>query len=59
MCHYKDAHCCPSIYLKTKVKFIKGKLQFDSYEFIMDDAVKYRPTPNMDSIIVSKNNSRK
>jgi hypothetical protein len=56
MCHYKDAHCCPSIYLKTKVKFLKGKLQFDSYEFVMDDAIKYRPTPDIDSILVEKYN---
>ena len=51
MCHYEDAHCCPSIHLKTKVKFIEGKLQFDSAEFVKDNGVKYRPTPVLDSII--------
>lgn len=54
-CHYKDAHCCPSIYLKTKVVFLNGKLQFDSSEFVMDDGIEYRPTPNLDSILVRKN----
>lgn len=51
-CHYKDAHCCPSIYLKTKVKFINGKLQFYSSAFVMDDGLEYRPTPNLDSILL-------
>ncbi|QXP70753.1 hypothetical protein H0I29_01260 [Polaribacter sp. R2A056_3_33] len=59
VCHYNDAHCCPSIYLKTKVKFTEGKLQFDSAHFVMDDAVKYRPTPNLDSILFKKGDLRK
>jgi len=44
-CHYQDAHCCPSLYFRTKVNFTKGKLQFHSAEFVMDDAEIYRPTP--------------
>lgn len=52
MCHYQDAHCCPSLYFTTKVAFNKGKLKFDSSEFVMDDATKYRPTPLLDSVIV-------
>lgn len=51
MCHYKDAHCCPSIHLKTKVKFIEGKLEFDSAEFLKDDTDKYREIPNIESLI--------
>ena len=58
-CHYNDAHCCPSIYFKTKVKFIDGKLQFDSTDFVMDEGVAYRPTPNLDSIIFKKIDLRK
>ena len=54
MCHYKDAHCCPSIYFKTKVEFKNGKLQFNSAEFFLDDATKYRPTPTIDSVLVKK-----
>lgn len=54
-CHYKDAHCCPSIYFKTKVKFIDNKLQFYSAEFVMDDATEHRPTPIMDSVLVKSN----
>lgn len=53
-CHYQDAHCCPSLYFKTKVKFTKGKLQFHSAEFVMDDAIQYRPTPVLDSILIKK-----
>lgn len=53
-CHYKDAHCCPSLYFKTKVKFTNGKLEFDSAEFVMDDAVRYRPTPELDSVLIKK-----
>ncbi|UAM97247.1 hypothetical protein K8354_13085 [Polaribacter litorisediminis] len=59
MCHHKDAHCCPSLYLKTKVKFRQGKLQFDSTEFVMDDAIEYRPTPHMDSIVFKEIDLRK
>ncbi|MCL7765047.1 hypothetical protein MPF19_16610 [Polaribacter sp. Z014] len=58
-CHYNDAHCCPSIYFKTKVKFIDGKLQFYSTNFVMDEGIKYRPTPNLDSIIFKKKDLRK
>jgi len=50
-CHYKDAHCCPSLYFKTKVQFAYGKLQFHSAEFVMDDSSKHRPTPNIDIIL--------
>jgi hypothetical protein len=50
-CHYKDAHCCPSLYFRTKVKFTQGKLQFHSAEFVMDDAIQYRSTPKVDLVI--------
>ncbi|OAD46017.1 hypothetical protein [Polaribacter atrinae] len=50
-CHHKDAHCCPSLFFRTKVSFTDGKLQFDSAEFVMDDAVKYRATPKLESIL--------
>ena len=53
MCHYKDAHCCPSIYFKTKVEFKNGMLKFNSSEFVMDDATKYRVTPSLDSVLVN------
>jgi hypothetical protein len=53
-CHYQDAHCCPSLYFRTKVEFSKGKLQFHSAEFVMDDAIQYRPTPTLDSILVGR-----
>lgn len=51
ICHYKDADCCPSIYYKTKIKFLNEKLQFESAEFVLDDAIKYRHTPKLDTII--------
>jgi hypothetical protein len=52
-CHYKDAHCCPSLYFKTKVKFTEGTLKFDSAEFVRDDGTEYRPTPKIESIITN------
>ena len=52
-CHYQDAHCCPSLYFRTKVKFTEGKLQFHGAEFVMDDAIQYRPTPSYDSIFMT------
>lgn len=51
-CHYVDAHCCPSLYFRTKVKFIDGKLEFHSAEFVMDNAIKYRPTPALESVLI-------
>jgi hypothetical protein len=53
-CHYMDAHCCPSLYFRTKVKFTDGKLKFHSAEFVMDNAIKYRPTPVIDSVLIKK-----
>jgi len=58
ICHHNDAHCCPSIYLKTKVKFIQGKLQFHSAKFVMDDGIEHRPTPNINSILFKNDNLR-
>lgn len=46
-CHHQDAHCCPSLYFKSKVEFSEGKLKFYSSKFVMDDATKYRPTPEI------------
>ncbi|WP_298288114.1 hypothetical protein [uncultured Lutibacter sp.] len=53
-CHYQDAHCCPSLYFRTKAKFTEGKLEFHSAEFVMDDAVKYRATPELDSVLIKQ-----
>jgi hypothetical protein len=50
-CHYKDAHCCPSLYFKTKVEFKNGKLQFYSAEFVMDNATEYRVTPSIEAVL--------
>ena len=43
MCHQGDAHCCPSVILRTKIKLINKKLQFQSSEFIFDDYPGERP----------------
>ncbi|OBQ56560.1 hypothetical protein JJL45_12875 [Tamlana sp. s12] len=53
VCHYNDAHCCPSITLKSYAKLIDQKLKFYKADFITDDDdfVKYRPTPALDSIL--------
>lgn len=53
-CHYMDAHCCPSLYFRTKARFTDGKLKFHSAEFVMDDAIQYRPTPKLDSVLIKK-----
>lgn len=50
-CHYNDAHCCPSLYFKTEVKYDNGKLRFHSAEFIEDSAQEYRDTPDIKTII--------
>lgn len=53
-CHYQDAHCCPSLTFRAKVKFTNGKLQFHSTEFVQDNAIQYRPTPVIDSVLIKK-----
>lgn len=56
-CHYKDAHCCPSLVFKSNAKYIDDQLQFHSAEFVFDEPyiMKYRPTPSLDSVLVKSN----
>lgn len=58
-CHYKDAHCCPSLVFKAQAKLIDSKLQFFKADFVFQDYQYFvgKLDFDLDSVLVKSNGS--